>query len=87
MEYTKVYEFLRTHMRHSRFEGKGKDCAANLAQYHLDALHNSGWSVISRHSSYNAQVVTFDCNLVDLNADKPPVEYEPNTGHLTHLLD
>lgn len=84
---SQVYDFLKRHYRHSRFEGRGKDVAQRIASDRHDDLIKTGWTVISRHESYNNQIVKFDHRLIDMNADVPPIEYAPQDSHLSHLLD
>ena len=82
-----LHIFLCKHRRHSRYKAKGKESVQSIIKGHQDMLNRTGWDVISRHESYNGQIVKFDYRLFDVNADVEPVEYESNAGHLTHLLD
>ena len=82
-----LHEFLRAHRRHSRYEAKGRESVKSIIDGHIDMLERTGWDVISRHESYNGQLVKFDSRLFDLNADVPPTDYPSRGGHLAHLLD
>lgn len=64
----KVYEFLRKHYKHERFEGRGKDYAQTIATSTLEILKESCSSFISRHESADGEPKIFDGRLILFSA-------------------
>jgi len=88
-----LYEFLKQHYKHSRFEGMAgdwcPDYAGKVTKGSMEQLERLGYGIISPHESYTGQSVVFDQDLNILNDDRPPeerTEYNHSKGHLTHLL-
>ena len=81
-----LYEFLRKHRKHSRFEGRnnkewGFDTSQRIAKMHMEDLEKYGEDLISIHESMSGQEVKFDRNLKILNLDAPPVEHQIRRGN------
>jgi hypothetical protein len=72
-----VYEFLRKHYLHSRFEGSPNlhdfpDYPVTVTLSTLEQIEQTGQGFISRFESNTGREVIFDDKLTILNPDTPP---------------
>lgn len=63
-----LYNFLKKHYRHERFEGRngktwGESYSINIANHSYRDLADYGYSLISSHESATGKAVIFDTNL------------------------
>lgn len=89
--YDAMYEFIRDHYLHSRFEGSPhrKDYPNYpelVVRGSLEQLSQTGVGCISQYESRTGRVIFFDGFLTILNPDEPPAQIHHQSGHLTHLL-
>ena len=88
--FDELYDFVKLHRLHSRFEGRnedkfwGNDYSKRITQMYMDDLEKHGHSYMTRHEHVYGRGFKFDA---ELNIDYGEhVDYPCRPGHLTHLF-
>lgn len=89
--YEELYEFLKSHYLHSRFEqrnteGWGEDYSECVTKSHWQTLERDGWGMIPMYESRTARTIKYNQQLEIINADEPSGEIVKRAGRLTSIL-
>jgi len=93
--YEQMYEFLKDHYLHSRFEGRnamwpkgvpeGGTYSELVARNALDYLRTNEVAFISPYEAASGRTIQYDRQLTILNPDEPRAQLGKKAPNLTHI--